>query len=120
MVASTLVKSSCIVFGVFLVLVLFSKLSMTESLTGAYGRKQAESVCRATMKRAAFFAEASEQDDSLILALLHACEAKAAAQASKDLADKMGVTLGNDLLAILEEQQDRIDDICEALVEEGA
>lgn len=119
MAASTLVKSSCVVFGVFLILVLFSKLSMTESLTGAYGRKQAESVCRATMKHAAFLSEASEQDDSLILALMHACEARAATQASKDLADKMGVALGNDHLAMLEEQQDRIDDICATLVDAG-
>jgi hypothetical protein len=119
MALSSLAKSSCIVFGVFLVLVLFSKLSMTESLTGAYGRKQAEAVCRSALKRALFYSEASAQDDSLVLALLHSCEAKASAQASRDLAEKMGVVLGQDSLAILEEQQDRIDEICAALVEEG-
>lgn len=107
-----LARAALIVFLAFTVLVLFSKLSMSESLTGAHGKKQAESVCRAALKRAAFLAEVSDQDDSLVLALLHACEAKALVQAAKDLSEQMGAKLPNDQLALLEEEQERIEQIC--------
>ena len=119
MAVSPLVRAAGIVFCIFFVLVVLSKLSMTESATGAYGRKQAEAVCKHALKRALFYSEASAQDDSLILALLHSCEAKASAQAARELAEKMGVQLEQDSLAVLEEQQDRIDEICASLVEQG-
>jgi len=84
---------------------------MTESATGAYGRKQSQAVCRSSMKTAQFYADASEQDESIVLAILHACEARAHALAAKDLAEKTGVVLESDSLFMIEEQRDRLDDL---------
>lgn len=108
---SPLARASAVTFGLFFVLVLFSRFSMTESATGAYGRKQSHAVCRSTVKKAQFYADASQQDESIVLAILHACESRAHAQAAKDLAEKTGVALENDALVMVEEQQDRIDDL---------
>ena len=108
---SPLARASAVVFGVFCLLVLFSRFSMTESATGAYGRKQSQAVCRSAVKRAQFYADASEQDESLVLAILHCCDARAHAQAAKDLAEKTGVVLESDALVMIDEQQDRLDDL---------
>ena len=108
---SPLARASAVTFGVFFLLVLFSRFSMAESATGAYGRKQSQAVCRSTVKRAQFYADASEQDESIVLAILHSCEARAHSQAAKDLAEKTGVVLDNDALVMVEEQQDRLDDL---------
>ena len=69
----------------------------------------AQAVCRSTVKRAQFYADASEQDESLVLAILHACEARAHAQAAKDLAEKTGVVLDSSALVLVDEQQERLD-----------
>jgi hypothetical protein len=108
---SPLARASAITFGVFVVLVLFSRFSMSESASGAHGKRQSQAVCRSAMRRAKFFAEAAEQDESLVLAILHCCDARAQAQAAKDLAEQTGVALENDALVLLEEQQDVLDEL---------
>jgi poly(3-hydroxybutyrate) depolymerase len=107
--SSPLVRAAALTLAVFAVLVVLSRFSMSESATGAHGRKQSQQVCRSALKRAGFYAEASEQDESPVLALLHACEARAQAQAARDLAERTGVRLDADALGLVEEQQDRID-----------
>jgi hypothetical protein len=106
---SPLVKIYAISFGIFVLVVILSRFSMSESATGAHGRRQSQAVCASTLKRARFYADASEQDESLVLAILHACEAKAHSQAAKDLSEKTGVVLDVDGLSLVDEQQDRID-----------
>lgn len=108
---SPLARASAVTFCVFLVLVLFSRFSMSESATGAHGKRQSQAVCRSAMRRAQFFADAAEQDESAVLAILHCCDARAHAQAAKDLAEQTGVALEADALALLEEQQDRLDEL---------
>ena len=96
-----------------LLLCLFSKFS-GGGKGGAMGRAQAERVCAAAAQRAAFYAQASLQDETAALALLHACECRAHAAAAKDLAERTGVVPRQDLLALIEDSQDQID----ALVQE--
>ena len=52
-----------------------------------------------------------------MLAILHCCDSRAHAQAAKDLAEQTGVVLENDVLVLLEEQQDRLDELVAQLVE---
>lgn len=106
-----LARLAAATFGVLLVLVLFSRFSMSESATGAHAKRQSRAVCEAALKRSQFYADASEQDESLALALLHACEARAHAQAGKDLAERTGLELAADWLALGEEQQDRVEQL---------
>jgi hypothetical protein len=114
---SPLARASAVTFCVFVLLVLFSRFSMSESASGAHGKKQSQAVCRSAMRRAQFFAEVAEQDESLVLAILHCCDSRAHAQAAKDLAEQTGVVLENDVLVLLEEQQDRLDELVAQLVE---
>lgn len=116
---SPLVRASALTLAVFLALVVLSRFSMSESATGAHARRQAQAVCRSVLKRADYYAEASEQDESPVLALLHACEALAQAQAARDLAERTGAQLDVDALGLVEEQQDRIESLRLRLQEEG-
>jgi hypothetical protein len=109
MMLSTLGRYAILTYGVLLVLAIFSRFSMSESSTGAHAKRQAQTVCRAGLKRAKFYADTSEQDESLVLALLHICEARAHALASKELAERTGVVLQADALSVVDEQQDRLD-----------
>jgi hypothetical protein len=102
--------TACLVsFVVLLVLCLFSRFSSAESKGGAYGRAQLTQICAAAAKRASFYAGASRQDESAVMALLHACEARAHAMAAKDLAERCNVEPDRDLLELLEESQDHVD-----------
>jgi len=114
---SSLVKGAALAFAILVLLVCFSRFSMAESATGAHAKKQAGVVCRNALKRAQFYADASEQDEALVLAMLHSCEAKAHSQAAKDLADRTGVVLEVDALVMIDEQQDRLDALLRQLQE---
>jgi hypothetical protein len=106
-------RAACLAsFALLLLLCALSSLSGASSRGGAYGRAQAAQVCAAAARRAAFYAKASRQDESTALALLHACEARAHALAAKELAERCGVepnNRGEDLLALLDDAQERID-----------
>ena len=104
-----LMRACAISFAVVAVLCVFSRLSAGGSGGAAYGHAQTSRVCESAVHRAKFSAEASKQDESPAMALLHSCEAKAHASAAKDLADRTGVQLDVDVLELIEDAQERID-----------
>jgi len=98
-----------------LLLCAFSKFSEGVGKRGVYGQKQLLSVCNAAVSRASFAAGASAQDDSPLLALLHACEARAHALAAKDISDRCGLRVDADLLELHDDAQERIDALLQDL-----
>ena len=109
----SLQKASLVSLAVLLGVSILSRLSSSESRGGAYGREQSAHVCMGALRRARFYSEAARQDESLSLALLHACEARANAAAAKDMAERTGVTdpVISQCLVTLEEEQEHIDSI---------
>jgi|APCry1669189034_1035192.scaffolds.fasta_scaffold04134_2 hypothetical protein len=104
-------RACALSFAVLLVVSIFSKCSSSESRGGAYGRQQSLHVCLAALRRARFYAEAARQDAAPLIALFNACSAHAQAVAAKDLAERTGARLDEDVLAIIDEQQERIDEL---------
>lgn len=105
-------RRACVLtFAVLLVVCIFSKCSSSDSRVGAYGREQSTAVCRSALRRARFYAEAARQDENLPVALLNACSAHAQALAAKDLAERTGARLTDDALSLIDEQQERIDEL---------
>ena len=105
-------RRACILtFAVLLVVCIFSKCSSPDSKGGVYGREQSKLVCNAALRRARFYADAAGQDDNSPIALLNACSAHAQATAAKDLAERTGARLSEDALSIIDDQQERIDEL---------
>ena len=110
-----LFSAFAISFVALLMLCAFSKFSEGSGKGGVYGEKQLRHVCASAARRATFSAHASMQDDSPVLALLHACEARGHALAAKDLCDRCGIKVDEDLLALHDDAQDRIDGLLQEL-----
>jgi len=104
-------RACALTFAVLLVVCIFSKCSTPESKAGAFGREQSTAVCHAAMRRARFYADAARQDEAAPIALLNACSSHAQAMAAKDLSERTGARLGEDALGLIDEQQERIDEL---------
>ena len=96
-----------------LVVCLLSRMSMSESKLGAYGREQMLHTVKRVSSDALIQAEFSRQDTDPIVALLHNAEASCHLRAAKRLAEESGVTKTTgldfvDLLAELAQDQDAL------------
>lgn len=108
----SLEKKCALSFAFLCILIIFSKFSHSISKAGAHGKSQLSQTCDTVAKKALFFLSVSEQDESMAISLLHACEARAHAMAAKHLADRSGVIVeGVDLLEIIEESEERVESI---------
>ena len=110
--ASPITPTSCALTLTGLVVVcIFSRMSMSESKLGAYGREQMLRTVQRVGSDAAVLAEISRQDTDPIVALLHNAEAACHLRAAKRLAEETGVTAASgidfvDLLAGLAQDQE--------------
>lgn len=109
--ALALEKTYLVGLLLLLLLCLFSKFSEGSGKSAVHGEKQLMRVLDAISARAEFSTQASLQDASGALALLHACEAFAHASAAKDLCDRCGLPPRTGLLTLREDAQDRIDEL---------
>lgn len=108
-------RACAVSFAVLFLLCLFSRFSSSDSKGGTYGREQISRVCHKAARQARFHADAALQDESLVMCLLHSCEAKAQASTAKDLAEHTGVQLNVDVLELHEDMQEAVDILIQKL-----
>jgi len=91
-----LARSCAVAICSLLFVSLLSRMSMSESKLGAYGRGQMQQTVRRVSSEAKAQAEMSQQDKDPLVALMHNLEATAGLKSAKRLSEESGT--GSDLV----------------------